>query len=170
MRRRWSCLLLLLVACRHERTLPVRSTFIALERDFQGFRSWTPVDLSQRPAAARVHGEDAKEYINRLPESGAKAFPVGTILVKSTHSPTGKEDIFAMAKRGEDYNRRGAHGWEWFELSRRSDGSYGILWRGLNPPDGAGYGGLPAGGCNGCHQAADQNDFVQAGKLTLSKI
>jgi hypothetical protein len=172
---RWLvCLsLVLCAACQRSdaRKLPAKAPFIALERDFQGFRDWVHVDLSTRPAGTQTHGaSEAKEFINQLPAPGSKEFPVGTILVKSTHSPTGKEDIFAMVKRGDGYNARGANGWEWFELTRRSDASYGILWRGLNPPDGQGYGGLPSGGCNGCHQGADKNDFVHASKLGLSKI
>ena len=164
---------LLLGACNgtSERKLPAPAPFIALERDFQGFQDWVHVDLSDRPAGTQMHGtDDAKEYINQLPVPGSKEFPVGTILVKSTHSPTGKEDLFAMVKRGDGYNARGASGWEWFELTRRPDESYGILWRGLNPPDGQGYGGVPTGGCNGCHQEAGKNDFVHASKLTLSKL
>lgn len=164
----------LLLGCQtssSEREFPKSGPFIALERDFQGFRSWSRVDLSQRAPDASTHtSPDAHEYINRLPEAGAKEFPVGTILVKSSQKPGEKLDIFAMVKRGPGYNANGAPGWEWFELSQRPDQSFGILWRGMNPPDGQGYGGLPAGGCNGCHESARKNDFVQALPLASSRI
>lgn len=151
--------------------LPAREPFIALERDFQGFESWTKVKLSARPPVGETHeAGDAHEYVNQVPKAGSRDFPVGTILVKSVSKDAKKQDIFAMVKRGGGYNGKGAPGWEWFELRRRPDESVGIVWRGINPPSGEGYGGDPMGGCNGCHQMATKNDFVLASALTLSKI
>jgi hypothetical protein len=75
-----------------------------------------------------------------------------------------------MVKRGGGYNPHGSVGWEWFELRRRDDGSLGILWRGINPPDGEGYGGDAQGGCNDCHRKATPNDYVHASALTLWKM
>lgn len=156
---------------RAELSLPAREPFIALERDFQGFEGWTKVALSKRPPVGETHAEgDAHEYVNQLPARGSREFPVGTILVKSVDKDAKKQDILAMVKRGGGYNGRGAHGWEWFELRRREDDSVGIVWRGINPPSGEGYGGDPMGGCNGCHQMATNNDFVLAEALTLGKI
>ena len=164
------------------RPLPTQEPFIALERDFQGFEGWSKVDLSQRPAVSETHASgDAHEYVSHLPAPGSKEFPVGTILVKtvkSNHPPQGgteakaanDTDIFAMVKRGGGYNRRGALGWEWFELRRRGDDTLGIVWRGVNPPSGEGYGGDPLGGCNGCHQMAVANDYVHATSLALAKL
>ncbi len=170
-------------ACgQHEpRPLPTREPFIALERDFQDFERWHKVDLSHRPAVSETHASgEAHEYASHLPSAGSKEFPVGTILVKTVKSnhdaqdatkkvaPKGN-DIFAMVKRGGGYNQRGAPGWEWFELRRREDDSLGIVWRGVNPPNGEGYAGDPMGGCNGCHQMAIKNDYVHATALTLAQ-
>lgn len=163
------------------RALPTREPFIALERDFQGFESWHKVDLSKRPAVSEAHASgEAHEWVSHLPPPGSKAFPVGTIFVKtvkSNHAPDPAKkdapsgnDIFAMVKRGGGYNGRGAPGWEWFELRRREDDSLGIVWRGVNPPNGEGYAGDPLGGCNGCHQMAIENDYVHATALTLTSL
>lgn len=175
--RTWCALLYLALGAgcgsgRSEPELPAREPFIALERDFQSFQRWTRVDLSNRPAHGESHAAgEAHEYVNRLPARGSSSFPVGTMLVKTVANLDHEEaDVFAMVKRGGGYNRSGALGWEWFELRRRDDGSLGIVWRGLNPPSGEGYGGDPMGGCNGCHQMASHNDFVLASALTLSKL
>lgn len=174
-----------LAACQgrsNERSLPAAEPFIALERDFQDFESWTRVDLSVRPGVSEAHTAGvAHEYVNQLPQAGSKSFPVGTMLVKTVeHDPKapaadGKPakqgpDIFAMVKRGGGYNPSGSKGWEWVELRRREDDSLGIVWRGVNPPSGEGYGGDPLGGCNGCHEKATENDYVHAKALTLSQL
>lgn len=174
-----------LAACQgrsSERHLPAAEPFIALERDFQDFESWTRVDLSVRPAVSEAHTAGvAHEYVNQLPPAGSKSFPVGTMLVKTVeHDPTAKAadgkpapqgpDIFAMVKRGGGYNSSGSKGWEWVELRRRDDDSLGIVWRGVNPPSGEGYGGDPLGACNSCHEKATQNDYVHAKALTLSQL
>ncbi|MET0790655.1 MAG: cytochrome P460 family protein [Polyangiaceae bacterium] len=159
-----------------QRALPAHEPFIALERDFQGFQSWTKVNLADRPALGAAHAAgDAHEYINQLPPAGSHTFPVGTILVKTMKSERratdagvggaaagGGTDVFAMVKRGAGYNAKGTPGWEWFELRPRSDDTLGIVWRGINPPDGEGYGRDVTGGCNSCHQQAVKNDYVQA--------
>ncbi len=182
-------LLLGLSGCRAlglERDAPMREPFIALESDFQRFETWRRVDLSHRPAIGDTHAAgEAREFINRMPPPGSKTFPVGTILMKTVKaepdSATDKaaepgkpakkgDDIFAMVKRGGGYNQHGSVGWEWFELRRRDDGSVGILWRGINPPSGEGYGRDAAGGCNDCHRKATPNDYVHASALTLWKM
>lgn len=159
---------------RGARALGENQTFIALERDFQGFEAWHQVKVSDRPAIGQAHAAgDAHEYINHLPEAGSNTFPVGTILVKTVRKTgDGKKplDVFAMVKRGGGYNAQGSPGWEWFELRPRADASLGIVWRGINPPDGEGYGRDVKDGCNGCHQKAAHNDYVQAPALSLSKI
>jgi hypothetical protein len=142
-----------------------REPFIALERNFQGFQGWARVDLSDRPEQGTTHlAGETHEYVNSPPQQGAKAFPVGTIFVKTVENKK-KSDIFAMVKRGNGFNASGASGWEWFGLRTRPDGSVAIVWRGVNAPDGESYGGDPLGGCNGCHGAAAKNDHVHAYSL-----
>ena len=150
---------------------PAREPFVAMERDFQSFERWPKIDLSNRPQHSETHAAgDAHEYVNRMPPAGSTTFPVGTILVKSVSKGSQQQDIFAMVKRGAGYNPQGSPGWEWFELRRRPDETLGIVWRGVNPPNGEGYSGDPMGGCNGCHQMATKNDYVLAEALSLTKL
>jgi len=177
-----STALLCLAGCQKTvpRTLPAREPFIALERDFQGFEAWTKVNLTSRAASGAAHAaEDAHEYINQMPPPGSHTFPVGTILVKTMKSERRsadagaaphETDVFAMVKRGAGYNGKGSPGWEWFELRPRADKTLGIVWRGINPPDGEGYGRDVTGGCNDCHRKAIENDFVHALSLSRSEI
>lgn len=146
---------------------PQREPFVALETDFQDYDQWTNVDLSNQHAAHT--GADAHIYINRFPSRGASEFPVGTILVKSVKDDKQTERVFAMAKRGGAFNLEGARGWEWFELARRSDNSMAIVWRGTNSKDGHSYGGGSHAQCNGCHEHAIENDFVQATSMRLPR-
>jgi hypothetical protein len=96
---------------------------VAFAQDFQGVLDW-PRFAGDRPPIPAIH--DSGKYlvfINKLPPRGTDRFPTGTIVVKI---PQGQGDVFAMAKRGGDYNTRGAQGWEWFELKAQLDGSWVI--------------------------------------------
>ncbi|MET0596054.1 MAG: hypothetical protein ABW133_25360 [Polyangiaceae bacterium] len=155
---------------RSESAPPPLRSFLALERDFQGFRGWTAIDLPERGPQGITHvAGKRREYVNRRPPPGLSAFPVGTILVKEllSDAPEGHQ-IFAMVKRGGSSTSVGAPGWEWFELRERDDKSVGIVWRGLSAPDGESYGGDPLGTCSNCHQMAKKNDFVRATALALA--
>ena len=72
---------------------------------------------------------ETHEYINAPTAAGAKAFPVGTIFVKTVESKK-KSDIFAMVKRGKGFNASGASGWEWFGLRARRGrlGGHRLAW------------------------------------------
>jgi hypothetical protein len=153
--------------------------FVPLQKDFADFRSWTKFDLGLGLAPVQVDGGAADGgvhvavpriiYLNMVPPPGSTAFPVGTILVKTTGEGTATPgDTFAMAKRGGSYNMRGAPGWEWFELTDATDGTPLILWRGIVPPAGEGYAGISGGVCNECHAAFAGNDYVGSDKLLLS--
>ena len=162
---------------RAPRPLPARASFIALERDFQGFRDWTAIDLPEREPQGLTHGAGRRRvFVNALPGAGRRAFAVGTIIVKDMEMapPAGRRRLFAMVKRGGSFNAGGARGWEWFELDERAGGGVGIAWRGLAPPPGEGYGGGGAaaganggGACNGCHGRAASNDYVRSRALAL---
>lgn len=149
--------------------LPARTAFIALERDFQNFRDWGSVRLNGTQAEGMTHPSgERRAYVNALPAEAGQEFPVGTMIVQQTlPNDAGRVRLFGMVKRGAGYNEGGARGWEWFELKERDDGSPGIAWRGLGPPNGEEYGGDPSGTCNSCHQRARRNDFVQALSLKL---
>lgn len=151
--------------------LPEREIFIAMARDFAGFRDFGQLELGERPAQSETHpGGKLVVHLNSVPKHGAREFPVGTIIVKETVSgATGdaqSKKIFAMVKRGGGFNAEGAKGWEWFELTE-SGGTVAIGWRGVGAPDGESYGGDPMGSCNGCHQMALHNDYVLSPALRL---
>lgn len=145
--------------------------FIPLQRDFTNYRQWRSFDLGVE-AADTVHPEGRRiVYLNQTPPSGSAAFPTGTILVKTVAPSDGSTaSIFAMAKRGGSYNSQGALGWEWFELQDGSAGATLIVWRGITPPSGEGYGDVVGGACNTCHGLHQDNDYVASAALLLSSL
>lgn len=147
------------------------STFLAFSSSFTSYKTWEkfPVDA---PITDDVHTSGPRtEYLNERPAKGSRAFPVGTIIVKELEvGPEADRKVFAMVKRGGDYNASGARGWEWFELKNGEAGAVTILWRGLGPPAGEKYGGDASGGCNGCHAAQRDNDSVTSSRLSLAKL
>lgn len=155
---------------------PEPTTFLAFTRDFVDFRTWKAfiVPDSAQPLVPAPHDDGGAEdtdaatshvtgprtvFINQTPHRRATRFPVGTIIVKAM---TGSPDLFAMVKRGTDYNKKGAVGWEWFRLSINRENAPVILWRGITPPAGDFYGGASGGTCNECHGSAQTNDFVHS--------
>lgn len=152
----------------------VSRVFIAGPSDFRSFRDWTSFELTEGMHA------DAKgplvAYINQLPESGAKEFPVGTIIVKAVEA--GKPSawtIHGMAKRGGQFNPRGAFDWEFFELEFKGDIPV-IAWRGEKPPSGEGYEKLTGTketktetDCNDCHESS-KNDAILSPELALEAL
>jgi hypothetical protein len=140
--------------------------FIASTSDFAGFRDWPSiaVTLDEAPGDSHLNGPRHVFY-NRTPPRGATKFPVGTILVKETDpGPIPQRTVFAMVKRGGDYDPTGDPNWEWFQLQNLADGSEGIIWRGAGPAGGA-YGNGPLGGCDACHGTASRTDYVMTPKL-----
>ncbi|MCC6648884.1 MAG: hypothetical protein IT374_25380 [Polyangiaceae bacterium] len=129
------------------------ASFVAFARDFEGFESWAAFPLGPgTPAVGEIEGPRTV-FASRLPAPGEAALPVGTKLVKVIgDGPVETRQVFAMAKRGGDYNAFGAKGWEWFELTRDARGAVSVDWRGVSPPDGTAYGtNLRGGACNECH-------------------
>lgn len=141
---------LTLTACGDTPAAPV--TYIAHQSDFQNFLTWDHFPLGDAPIAGHPAGPRVA-YRNHPPPSGATAYPVGTILVKVIQSsPTPQDwDLFAMVKRGGDYNAAGAQGWEFFRLAIDHSGTALVVARGTQPITGDIYGTAVGGGCNGCH-------------------
>jgi len=157
--------------------------FVAYGGQFTDFRTWPSHHMdSADDVGGQTHVSGPRtEYINTLSEAGADEaglddaavgpassteFPQGTIIVKEIESadPT-THHVFAMVKRGCDFNPSGAKGWEWFELSAGSigEGKENILWRGTTPPDDKGF-----ADCNGCHaNTCAGNDSVCSTAFTL---
>lgn len=147
------------------------TTFTAFGKDFAGYHSWTAFDTTDDADLAGIHdGSTVTEYINQVPASGLSEFPVTTIIVKEATGGTLPHELFAMVKRGGDYNSA-LPGWEWFELQNLDDGTdrVKIVWRGFGPPDGESYGGDSSSGCNTCHFDCN-NDGVCATPLHLSNF
>lgn len=146
------------------------ASFVPFAQHFAGFHAWpsTP-GTSRRPTTAFHVSGNAKVYYNRPPAKGSGTFPVGTVIVKETLEPDPRDrSIFALVKRGGDYNPNGAPGWEWFELDNVcGTDAPRITWRGLGPPAGEKYGGDP-NGCATCHSVAADNDFIMTDGLALS--
>jgi hypothetical protein len=156
---------LLLIACSEASPLVPTSAeplvFIASAADFDGFRSWRSfaITIDIAPGDSHINGPRHVFY-NRVPPKGATKFPVGTILVKETDpGPVTQRTVFAMVKRGGDYDPTGDVNWEWFQLLNNADGTESIVWRGAGPAGGV-YGNGPLGGCDACHAAAERTDYV----------
>lgn len=169
---RFACLplLLALAACGPVPADPTPDVFIALQKDFSGFKTWSKVDLGVgEPNDVHSAGHRIV-YLNHKPDHGSTTFPVGTVIVKTIDEDAATPGkTFAMAKRGGGFNTVGATGWEWFELEKSTEGTPLIVWRGITPPSGEGYGGAITGGaCNTCHMGSSDNDFVSASALKLS--
>lgn len=147
-----------------------QDNFIALVADFEGYQQWQHYDLGYE-APDEVHlGGNRTVFINHLPPHGSTTFPLKTIIVKEVvPDDGGTPQVFAMSKRGGDYNPVGAVGWEWLELTWNTDPVV-IAWRGISPPANTGYGTIPSGACNHCHKGGAANDFVQDVPLQLTNF
>jgi hypothetical protein len=145
------------------------SCFLAFNAQVAGFRSWTSFSFDGGTEDASVHIAGPRtEYINDLPPHASTTFPVGTIIVKEVGAnDPANHHLFAMVKRGCDFNAGGAVGWEFMELQEGTTTS--IIWRGVGPPAGENYGGDP-NGCNGCHAACSDNDSVCSSAIRLSSF
>jgi hypothetical protein len=148
------------------------TTFLAFTADFASYQQWDKFAVPDSTATDPVHTANPRtEYLNRKPPHGSSEYPVGTVIVHEVAGATPADmKIFAMVKRGGDFNKDGAQNWEWFELTHGPTGMLQILWRGVGPPAGEMYGGDPSGGCNSCHGGAKSNDFVQSQALQLSNF
>jgi hypothetical protein len=150
----------------------VPGTFVASVASFQNFHSWPSVPAVGPPGVS--DGIDPTQartaYLNERPSHGSSSFPTGTIVVKEFEGVAlTSRRVFAMVKRGNDYNSAGASGWEWFELMNLDDTNVQIVWRGVAPPAGESYApGSPT--CNDCHGNAKGNDFVWSTALSLSSF
>lgn len=151
--------------------------FIALQRDFAGFEDWMPFEIEVEGEHGNAAGT-VVEYLNLMPEPGSSEFPIGTIIVKTVQAEgeAPSPEIHAMVKRGGSFNKRGAFGWEFFELQKNTKGTPVIAWRGTAPPDGERYKNLlnpnantMEADCNGCH-AGMPNDSVLSAVLDLDEL
>jgi hypothetical protein len=149
--------------------------FIAEPGDFEPFRAWFSVALGNDPNSADPPGSRIG-FLSQHAPAGAHEYAVGTLIVKAienTPTPDGW-DLFAMAKRGGNFDYSGARGWEFFILQLAADGSVKIDSRGstLDPTDmGNAYGGPGVILCSGCHgaQGTEATDHVLSPELAPGK-
>ena len=144
--------------------------FIALQRDFADFQSWKQVYFGDDVIEGHPTGP-RYGYVNHPLAVGDTQYPIGTIIVKVVEVMPSPQawDIFAMAKRGGNFNADGAKNWEFFTLALNAGGAPVILARGTDATvvDGAGgHGYTGANGnllrCNNCHgdPLEAKNDYV----------
>jgi hypothetical protein len=151
---------------------PENVSFVPFAPNFVGYRGWSSSPAAGLASTSPHRVAKATVYINRKPPAGATEFPLGTVIVKELESgPVDERVVFAMVKRGGDYNPTGAKGWEWFELKNTCEGNdVQIVWRGVGPPAGGDkYAGDANGDCNLCHGDAKDNDFVWSTALSLHR-
>ncbi|MBK8011790.1 MAG: hypothetical protein IPK13_10605 [Deltaproteobacteria bacterium] len=150
--------------------------FIALQRDFSGYRDWVTFDLGVR-AHAGLEGA-TRVYCNRIPPPGLSRFPNGTIIVKTLEGGEPSTwPVHAMVKRGGGFNAQGAFEWEFFDLQLSAGGVPVIVWRGEGPPSGHQYQVTPGtdaaaegvDDCSGCHKT-ETNDAVLTEDLDLDVL
>jgi hypothetical protein len=145
---------------------------IAFAPSFDDFHSWASAPAAGPDGTTDgLHGAaPMRIYYNAAPPRGASAFPLCTIIVKETEeADVTKRTVFAMVKRGGEFNSPGAVGWEWFSLQNATDGSVNVLWR-TTPLTTDTYRNQPIGDCNGCHGAAKPNDYVWDTALQLTSF
>ena len=150
------------------------ATFIALERDFQSFQSWSRTQVGDAEIVCGHAAGPRFAYVSTPPAGGK--FPIGAMIAKTVEvgDPT-TWSIHAKAKRGGGFNPQGAINWEWFELRIVGTNEVTILWRGAQPPKDHGYESLPGlgattamdGDCNTCHAAAAGTDYLLSPVLQM---
>jgi len=171
-------LFLLLISCEAPKE---QGVFIALQRDFVDFRSWQKFSFGDFPLEGHPIGP-RYGFVKQVLQPGEKAYPIGDIIVKTVETPPSPSpspwpspvpeqqwDVFAMVKRGGNFNAEGAKNWEFFTLRINLNGVPVILVRGTDAsdvPTGSGHGYVGVTGniiqCNGCHGAPNvaQYDYV----------
>jgi hypothetical protein len=137
------------------------NTYLPLPGDFIPFRTWQRIFLGDGPLEGHPAGP-RYAYVKNVP--GPTEYPVGSIIVKTVENGTPQQwDLFAMAKRGGNYNAGGATNWEFFTLLINPDDVAIVAFSGTNPQDadrdagiGHGYSDPSGSGitCNRCHGIA----------------
>src|SRR6478609_8653690 len=79
------------------------NVYVPLPGDFIAFRDWTRIFLGDGPLEGHPAGP-RYAYVKVKP--GPTEYPVGAIIVKTVETGTTSDtwDLFAMAKRGGNYN------------------------------------------------------------------
>lgn len=132
-------------------------TFIALDRDFAGYTTWRRTELGSLTLAGHPPGPRWIHSSVAVPPAGQR-YPIGARIVKVVQAEPDPSQwvLFGMARRSDDYNPDGAHGWEFFVLRLSRDGTPVITSRGTAPNlVGSLYDIGDGLGCNSCHGTPD---------------
>lgn len=145
--------------------------FIPNASDFQDFQSW-PVAVHRTDRA----GRPMSLYMNHAVPAEGYEFEKATIVVKAVEIGDGVSDweVHAMVKRGGNYGRHGAPGWEFLNLRALESGAVVILDRGdgtglshySDPTEMAGTDAV----CLDCHGDAGDNDYVMAPEFRIGVV
>ncbi len=144
--------------------------FIALQQDFADYASWQKFYFGHEPLEGHPTGP-RYGFVKQTLRPGELKYPIGDIIVKviEVSAEPSSWDLFAMAKRGGNFNPTGAKNWEFFSLSLATSGVPVIVARGIDASDpanslGHGYAGATGNfiRCNGCHgdPTMAKNDYI----------
>lgn len=154
-----------LSSCKSD-TSSAPAEFIADNTTFANSGTWAVTSTTKGPdpaLGAMAHGgnDSTVTRVVHIKDNQARVsgkFPIGTLIIKHSTSPSGMNAITAMAKRGNGFNSAG-NDWEFFMLN--PDGSIATDPTTKTPMRGA---NLMDGMCMGCHSGASAKDFVFTAK------
>ena len=145
---------------------------LAFNMNFDSFRSWKSYPYVVTAVSERPRPRDRTAH--RVPSTALRPAWEHGVPGRHDHREGGGRErsrshdhhIFAMVKRGCDFDVAGAKGWEWMEIKEDGAGN-SIIWRGVGLPAGEQYGGDPNAGVTTCHVACSDNDAVCSTQIRL---
>lgn len=118
--------------------------------EYESWDLWP--DKGEKYAGGAPHGALLTTYMNSVASAafaaGETTFPVGSMVVKNNYMPDGMLAAVTAMIKTEDFNPDNAN---WWFLKRNADGSYDAEGR--------------FAGCEGCHSARADNDYIMTGPL-----
>ena len=126
------------------------ATFIALERDFQSFLSWSRTQVGDAEVVGGHAAGPRFAYVSTPPVDGK--FPVGAMIAKTVE--VGDPSTWSIHAQGQARRRLQSVGRDRLGMVRaahRRGNDVTILWRGAQPPKDHGYESLPGLGATTRH-------------------
>lgn len=118
--------------------------------EYESWDLWP--DKGEQYAGGAPHGALLTTYVNDVAaaamSAGEATMPVGAIVVKNNYMPDGMLAAVTAMVKTEEFNPEHAN---WWFLKRNADGSYDAEGR--------------FAGCEGCHSARADNDYLMTGPL-----
>ncbi|RMH12590.1 MAG: hypothetical protein D6701_13340 [Gemmatimonadetes bacterium] len=123
------------------------------EHQYESWATWP--GKGERYEGGAPHGALLTTYLNEVAAEAlanhAGAMPVGAIVVKNNYMPDGTLAAVTAMVKTEDFNPE--HNNWWF-MKRNADGSFDAQGR--------------FAGCEGCHGAMKDNDYIMTGSLSAA--